>query len=155
MFFFLLFFCAVLISLSINQRIRTSNSYNQAGKIHSLGISNYGIHHLNELESYIQATDPDVTIDVGQWEIHPWLPREEIVAWCRKRNIAIEAYCPLVRGQRAEESALKEIAAKYGKTWAQVLVRWSLQKVCLVRGMVGMGVLMKLCLIGIYSSSEE
>lgn len=48
--------------------------------------------------------------------------------WCRARNIVIEAYCPLVRGQRAEDPVLKEIAARHGKTWAQVLLRWSLQK---------------------------
>lgn len=99
----------------------------QAGKIKSLGISNYGIHHLNELETYIKATTPQHKIDVGQWEIHPWLPRADIVSWCRARNIAIEAYCPIVRGTRAEEPVLKQIAAKHGRTWAQVLIRWSLQ----------------------------
>lgn len=68
------------------------------------------------------------TISVGQWELHPWLPRDDIVEWCRARNIVIQAYCPLVRGQRAEDPILKEIAQTHGKTWAQVLLRWSLQK---------------------------
>jgi diketogulonate reductase-like aldo/keto reductase len=43
------------------------------------------------------------TLDVGQWELHPWLQRGDIVSWCRERGVVIEAYCPLVRGQRAEE----------------------------------------------------
>jgi diketogulonate reductase-like aldo/keto reductase len=68
------------------------------------------------------------TIDVGQWELHPWLPRDDIVTWCRKRNVVLEAYCPLVRGERASDPVLTKMSEKYGKTWAQVLVRWSLQK---------------------------
>jgi diketogulonate reductase-like aldo/keto reductase len=74
------------------------------------------------------------TLDVGQWELHPWLQRGDIVSWCRERGVVIEAYCPLVRGQRAEEESLKKLAGKYGKTWAQVLVRWSLQKVSVILG---------------------
>ncbi|KAJ4504160.1 hypothetical protein HRR83_008594 [Exophiala dermatitidis] len=101
----------------------------KAGKIRSIGVSNYGVHHLDELEEYIK-TNPDVggTIDVGQWELHPWLPRSDIVDWARKRNVVIEAYCPIVRGQRAEEPVLKRLSEKHGKTWAQILLRWSLQK---------------------------
>ena len=103
------------------------------GKIRSLGVSNYGVHHLNELEAYMKelkdAGKEAGTLDVGQWELHPWLQRDDIVNWCRKRGVVIEAYCPLVRGQRAEEDVLKRLSGKYGKTWAQVLLRWSLQKV--------------------------
>lgn len=69
------------------------------------------------------------TLDVGQWELHPWLQRDDIVSWCRERGVVVEAYCPLVRAQRSGEEVLKKLAGKYGKTWAQVLVRWSLQKV--------------------------
>ena len=49
--------------------------------------------------------------------------------WCAQRGVVVEAYCPLVRGQRFEEEALGVLARRYGKTPAQVLVRWSLQKV--------------------------
>ncbi len=97
-----------------------------AGTIRSLGVSNYGVHHLDELEAYMKEAGG--TFDVGQWELHPWLQRDDIVNWCRKRNVVIEAYCPLVRGQRAEEAVLRKLAGKYGRTWAQVLIRWSLQK---------------------------
>jgi diketogulonate reductase-like aldo/keto reductase len=109
-------------------------SAQKAGQIRSLGVSNYGVHHLNELESHIKDLETrhglgaGGTISVGQWELHPWLARDDIVEWCRQRNVVIEAYCPLVRGARAEDPILREIAAKHGKTWAQVLLRWSLQK---------------------------
>ena len=83
------------------------------------------MHHLDELEKYIKEVGG--TLDVGQWELHPWLARNDIVEWCQKRNVVVEAYCPVVRGARAEEPVLAQLSKKYGKTWAQVLLRWSLQ----------------------------
>lgn len=107
----------------------------QAGQIRSLGVSNYGVHHLDELEAYIQELEKQHgegkggQISVGQWELHPWLPRPDIVEWCEQRGIVREAYCPLVRGQRFGEPSLQPLMKKYGKTAAQILIRWSLQKV--------------------------
>lgn len=66
---------------------------------------------------------------MGQWEIHPWLPRRDTINWCRKNNVVVEAYSPLVQGTRASEHALVSLSQKHNKSWAQVLVRWSLQKV--------------------------
>ena len=106
----------------------------EAGKIRSIGVSNYGVHHLEELESYIKELEAERgqgkggVISVGQWEIHPWLVRSDITSWCSKRGIVVEAYCPIVRGERLEEPKVKALAQKYNKTSAQVLLRWSLQK---------------------------
>lgn len=106
----------------------------KAGKIRSIGVSNYGVHHLDELEAHIKAREakdgPGAAgaIDVGQWELHPWLARPDIVEWARQRHVVIEAYSPLVRGERWGEPRLQKVAGKHGKTEAQVLVRWSLQK---------------------------
>ena len=107
----------------------------QAGKIRSLGVSNYGVHHLNELESYIKELEAEKgkgragEISVGQWELHPWLTRPDIVEWCQKRGVILEAYCPIVRGQRSDEPILQPMVKKYNKTPAQILLRWSLQMV--------------------------
>jgi diketogulonate reductase-like aldo/keto reductase len=65
---------------------------------------------------------------VGQYELHPWLPHDDIVTWCRAHGVIVQAWSPLVRSERSSEPVLKEIGDKYGKSWAQVLVRWSLQK---------------------------
>ena len=106
----------------------------RAGKIRSLGVSNYGVHHLNELEAYIKELESqhqlgkDGQISVGQWELHPWLTRPDIVEWCKKRGIVVEAYCPIVRGQRFEDKTLQKLAKAHGRTPAQILLRWSLQK---------------------------
>src|SRR5207245_1692704 len=78
----------------------------EAGQIRSLGVSNYGVHHLDELEAYIKELETSRghgkggVIAVGQWELHPWLARSDIVDWCRKRGVVLQAYCPLVRGRR-------------------------------------------------------
>ncbi|KAL9628255.1 MAG: hypothetical protein Q9164_007345, partial [Protoblastenia rupestris] len=106
----------------------------KAGRVRSLGASNYGVHHLEELEAYIKELEArdgkgkGGEISVGQWELHPWLTRPDIVAWCRERGVVVEAYCPLVRGERFGEESLQRLAKVYGKTPAQVLLRWSLQK---------------------------
>ncbi|KJK68112.1 Aldo/keto reductase family protein [Aspergillus parasiticus SU-1] len=102
----------------------------KAGKTKSIGVSNYGIHHLDELEEYIQQGGGG-TIDVGQYEIHPWCAREDIVEWLQKRNIVVEAYSPLAHGTRMGETVLKELGKKYNKSPAQIMIRW-----CLQRGLV-------------------
>jgi diketogulonate reductase-like aldo/keto reductase len=105
------------------------------GKIRSIGVSNYGVHHLNELERHIAELEVERggkgkggVISVGQWEIHPWCARNDLVEWCVKRNIAVEAYSPLVRGERWGEKSLEQLAEKHGKSEAQILLRWSVQK---------------------------
>ncbi|KAL5342026.1 NADP-dependent oxidoreductase domain-containing protein [Aspergillus crustosus] len=99
----------------------------KAGKTRSIGVSNFGIHHLEELESYIKSGGGGA-IDVGQYEIHPWLARPDIAGWLKERGAVVQAYCPVVRNQKGDDPILRELAGKYGKTPAQVLIRWSLQK---------------------------
>ncbi|CAL5870124.1 uncharacterized protein PFLUO_LOCUS4359 [Penicillium psychrofluorescens] len=99
----------------------------KAGKIRSLGVSNFAIQHLDELEEYIKSGGGG-EIAVGQYEIHPWCPREDVAEWLRSRDVVVEAYSPLVQATRMEEPVLKNLAGKYSKTPAQVLIRWSLQK---------------------------
>lgn len=104
----------------------------KAGKTRSIGVSNYGIHHLEELEEYIEGGGGG-EISVGQYELHPWLDHSDIVEWCRSRGIVVEAYSPLAHGSRLREPVLRRIGEKYKKTPAQVLIRWSLQMVGIVR----------------------
>jgi diketogulonate reductase-like aldo/keto reductase len=105
------------------------------GKIRSIGVSNYGVHHLEELEAHIRETERSQgegaggVISVNQVELHPWLARKDIAAWCEERGVLLEAYCPIVRATRSEDPLLKPLVQKYGRTASQILIRWSLQMV--------------------------
>lgn len=105
----------------------------EEGKIRSLGVSNYGVHHLEELEKYIASVESSLgkgkggVISVNQCELHPWLARPDIVSWCEKRGVVMEAYSPLVRAERNNEEIVQKQMKKHGKTAAQILLRWSLQ----------------------------
>lgn len=61
-----------------------------------MGVSNYGVHHLDELEGYIKELEEKNgkgkggKISVGQWEVHPWLERQDIVEWCAERGVVVE-----------------------------------------------------------------
>ncbi|KAL1956737.1 hypothetical protein VTO42DRAFT_6887 [Malbranchea cinnamomea] len=96
------------------------------GKVRSIGVSNYGVHHLDELEEYNKSIGGK--IDVGQYELHPWLARPEIVEWLQKRNVVVEAYSPLVQATKMDDPLLQNLAKKHNKSPAQILIRWSLQK---------------------------
>lgn len=92
------------------------------GLVHSIGVSNYTIRHLEELLP-VSPVPPSV----NQVEFHPFLYQAKLLEFCRGRGIQIEAYSPLTKGYRLNDAVVAQIAAKYGRTPAQVLIRWSLQ----------------------------
>jgi methylglyoxal/glyoxal reductase len=73
------------------------------------------------------GSNPNIRPVINQLEIHPWNTREELVNFCNSQNIKIEAYSPLTKGRKLNDPDLVKIAAKYDKSPAQVLIRWSLQ----------------------------
>lgn len=106
----------------------------KAGRVRSIGVSNYGIRHLEELEDYIKNGGGG-EISVGQYELHPWCGRVDLCEWLRKRNVVIQAYSPLVQATRMNEPSLQNLVKKHKKTPAQVLLRWNLQKVWNIGGL--------------------
>lgn len=95
-----------------------------AGKAKSIGVSNYMVRHLEEMEEY--ATEMPV---INQVELHVFLQQPELLDYCRQHNIAVEAYSPLAHAKAgADEPLLMELAQKYSKTYAQIMLRWCLQK---------------------------
>lgn len=94
------------------------------GLVKNIGVSNYGVHHLEELYS-----QPWLTIEpaVNQIELNPWCQQADIVDFCRKHNIIVQAYSPLMFGHRLDDPELVALAQKYSKTTAQILIRWNLQ----------------------------
>ncbi|KAJ1564048.1 hypothetical protein HK405_015975, partial [Cladochytrium tenue] len=93
------------------------------GHVGAIGVSNYGVHHLDEL-----LRNCRVRPAVNQIEVHPFFQRRDIVAKCFSEGIAVEAYSPLTRGQRLRDPVVTSVARAVGRTPAQVLIRWGLQK---------------------------
>ena len=93
----------------------------KAGKCRAIGVSNYMMNHLEEIRG-----NPIVPT-VNQIEFSPFLYQKGILEYCRQRGIVVEAYSPLTRGRRLNDRRLRAIAAKYGRSPAQILLRWGLQ----------------------------
>ena len=92
------------------------------GKTRTIGVSNYEVFHLQEIFQNF-----DVIPSVNQVEFHPFLFQEKLLEFCKNSNIQLEAYSPLTRGQRLNHHILVGLAKKYGKSSAQILIRWNLQ----------------------------
>lgn len=97
----------------------------KAGKVKSIGVSNFGIQHLKEL---FEWDGYEIEPVVDQVELSPWLPRRELHEFANAHNILLQAYSPLTRGEKFDDPTLVKIAKKYNKSPAQVLIRWSLQQ---------------------------
>ncbi|KPM41524.1 hypothetical protein AK830_g5039 [Neonectria ditissima] len=94
------------------------------GKARSIGVSNFGVRHLEEMREYAITWPPSV----NQIELHPWCQQRELVSYCESHGIVVQAYSPLATGARLDDVILGAIANKHEKTPAQVLVRYALQK---------------------------
>lgn len=92
------------------------------GLIRAIGVSNFTVRHLKE------AMATGVPITVNQVEFHPSLNQKALKAFCDEHNIVITAYSPLAQGQDLKLPLVKEIAEKYGKTPAQIVLAWLLAK---------------------------
>ncbi|KAL8698579.1 MAG: hypothetical protein Q9201_006496 [Fulgogasparrea decipioides] len=93
-------------------------------KVRSIGVSNFGIGHIERMKEYAKIWPPRV----NQIELHPWNQQRDIVFYCNTHNIIIQAYCPLVRNMKAHDETLVSISKKHNKTTGQVLIRYCLQK---------------------------
>lgn len=92
------------------------------GKVKAIGVSNFQIHHLEEL-----MKDAEIKPMINQVEFHPKLTQVELRSFCQQHGIQVEAWSPLMQGKLLDNSLLMTIAAKYNKSVAQVIIRWDLQ----------------------------
>ena len=86
------------------------------------GVSNHHAHHLEQL-----LRSANVPPMVNQVEAHPYLSQEPLRTFCREHHIAVTAWSPLGRGGVLQDETIIKIAEKYGKSAAQVVLRWHLQ----------------------------
>lgn len=92
------------------------------GRVKAIGVSNFKIHHLQDLLSH--CVERPV---INQVELHPLLAQTELRNFCRQNDIKVEAWSPLSRGRFLDEPVLGSISDRHGKTPAQVILRWHLQ----------------------------
>lgn len=111
---------------STHKRLETWRALQEAvssGIVKSIGVSNFGIPHLEQLLSWEGLKVRPV---VNQVELHPWRQRRELVHFLKKNEIVPEAYSPLTQGIMLGDKRLLSVAGKYGKSPAQILIKWAL-----------------------------
>lgn len=91
------------------------------GYVRAIGVSNFKVHHLEDLKQH-----SEIVPAVDQVEYHPLLTQKELLAYCKENGIQMEAWSPLMQGN-LDQPVLAEIGQKYGKSPAQVVLRWDLQ----------------------------
>lgn len=91
-------------------------------RVKAIGVSNFQIYHIEEL-----MKDAEIKPAINQIELHPCLTQVKVREFCKNNNIQIEAWSPLMTGNLLDNEVLKEIANKYKKTTAQIILRWDLE----------------------------
>ena len=92
-------------------------------KIRAIGVSNFLKHHLEDL-----LLSVEIVPMVNQMEFHPYLVQQDLIDYCNAHQIQYEAWSPLMQGHIFNLDSIKKMGEKYGKSPAQVVLRWDLQK---------------------------
>jgi len=101
---------------------KAMNTLLEKGKCRAVGVSNFTIPHLEDL-----LEEHELVPAVNQVEFHPFLYQKELLEYCQRKGIQVEAYSPLARGEKLKHPRLTAVAAKYSKSPAQLMIRWSIQ----------------------------
>lgn len=94
----------------------------ESGRAKAIGVANYTMPFLKELESYA-----NIAPAVNQIEFTPWLYQQDVLNYCKQNNIQLQSYSPITRGQKFNDPRLLELCSKYEKTPAQIILNWNLQ----------------------------
>ena len=102
---------------------QTLEEFYRDGRARSIGVSNFQPHHLRRLHQ-----ECEITAAVNQIEVSPYLTQDDVRGFCAEHQIAIEAWSPIARGNVLTDPTVGAIAEKVGKTPAQVVLRWHIQR---------------------------
>lgn len=91
-------------------------------QVRAIGIANYLMPFLNELETY-----SNITPAVNQLEFTPWLFLKDELDYCKEHHIQLQSYSPLTRGKKFDDERLIRLCKKYNKTPAQIILRWNIE----------------------------
>jgi 2,5-diketo-D-gluconate reductase A len=102
---------------------KTLEEFYREGRARSVGVSNFQPHHLRRLH-----TECEISPAVNQVEVNPYLTQDEVRGFCAEHQIAVEAWSPIARGNALDDPTIGDIARKYGKSPAQVILRWHIER---------------------------
>ncbi len=110
-------------SVPIPETIEAMNDLQAGGSVHSIGVSNFSV---DQLSTAIDASETPIL--TNQVAYHPYEDRADLLAYCLERDVALTAYSPLAKGKVLNDETLATIGERYGKTPAQVALRWLVQQ---------------------------
>jgi 2,5-diketo-D-gluconate reductase A len=102
---------------------RTLEEFYRDGRARSIGVSNFQPHHLRRLH-----TECEIPPAVDQIEVHPYFTQDDVRAFCGEHQIAVEAWSPIAQGAVLGDPTIDSIARRVGKTPAQVVLRWHIER---------------------------
>jgi 2,5-diketo-D-gluconate reductase A len=102
---------------------QTLEEFRRDGRARSIGVSNFQVGHLERL-----ARETDTVPAVNQIEVHPYFVNDEVRAYCAEKDIAVEAWSPIAQGAVLDDPVVTQIAEAAGKSPAQVVLRWHIQR---------------------------
>ena len=102
---------------------RTLEEFYRAGRARSIGVSNFQPHHIRRLHA-----EAEVPPAVNQIEVHPYLTQDDVRGFCAEHQIAVEGWSPIAQGEVLGDPTINEIAERAGKTPAQVVLRWHIER---------------------------
>ena len=102
---------------------KTLEEFYRDGRARSVGVSNFQPHHLRRLHE-----ESDLVPAVNQIEVHPYLAQDDVRRFCADHEIRVEAWSPIAQGRVLDDPVIRSVAEKYGKTPAQVVLRWHIER---------------------------
>ena len=102
---------------------KTLEEFYRDGRARSIGVSNFQPHHIRRLHA-----EAEVPPAINQIEVHPYLTQDDVRGFCAQHQIAIEGWSPIGQGRELDDPTIREIAERIGKTPAQVVLRWHIER---------------------------
>jgi 2,5-diketo-D-gluconate reductase A len=102
---------------------RAMEKLKNEGLVRSIGVCNFHTHHIDEILKVAEHKPV-----LNQVELHPWLTQDALLEYDTSHKIVTQAWSPLARGKILEEEMLATLGAKHGKSVAQVVLRWHIQR---------------------------
>ncbi len=110
------------LEVPLAEQIAALNEVHKAGKVRHIGVSNYSTSLMAEAVELSDA--PIVT---NQIEVHPYIDQTKVIEAARKTGLSITAYYAMADGKVFKDAVLQDLASKYGKSVAQIVLRWVIQ----------------------------